>query len=72
MGIIKILYIKTSLKLYDINTKPLCGQHFQSILAYVIGVRHYPASDSQHYQSLYLDVSRLLADYIKNENPIPV
>jgi hypothetical protein len=73
MGIIKLLYTKTSLKLSDINTKPLCGQHFQAILAYVIGVRHYyPASNSQHYQSLYLEVCRLLADYIKNRKPIPV
>jgi hypothetical protein len=45
MGIIKLIYTKASLQLYDINTKPLCGQNFQAILAYVIGVRNYPASD---------------------------
>jgi hypothetical protein len=72
MVIIKLLYTKTSLQLSNINTKPLCGQYFQAILAYVIGVRHYPTSDSQHYQSLYLDVSHLFAGYIKNGKPIPI
>jgi hypothetical protein len=72
VGIIKLFYTKTSLQLSDINTKPLWGQHFQAILAYVIGVRHYPISHSRHCQSLYLDASRLLADYIKYVKPISV
>jgi hypothetical protein len=72
LGIIKLLYTKTSLQLSDINTKYLCGQKIQAILAYAIGVHHYPVADSQHHQSLYLDVNRLLADYIKNRKLIPV
>jgi hypothetical protein len=72
MGIIKLLYTKISLQLSDINTKPLCGHHFQAIFTYGIGVLHYPASDSQHYQYLYLEVCRLLDDYIKNGKQTPV
>jgi hypothetical protein len=72
MGIIKLLYTKTILQLLDCNTKPLWGRHLQSILAYVMGVPFYPAPNSKHYQSLYLNVFRLLSDYITYSEPIPL
>jgi hypothetical protein len=54
MGIIKLLYTKTALQLSDCNTKPLCGRSLQATIAYIVGIRHYPDSDSKHYRDLYL------------------
>jgi hypothetical protein len=43
MSTISLVYTKTALQLSDWNTKSLCGNHLQSILSYVIGVRHFPS-----------------------------
>jgi hypothetical protein len=72
MGIIRLLYTNTALQLSDCNPKPLCGNHLQSSLAYVIGVPHYPSPGSTHYNALYISVCRLLYPYLKNGKPIPV
>jgi hypothetical protein len=72
MGIIKLMYTNTILQLADINTKPLCVRHFQSILAYAVGIHFYPTSYSQQYRSLYLDVCRLLSDYMTYGKPVPI
>jgi hypothetical protein len=72
IGIIKLMYTKTVLQLADINTTPICGRHLQSMVAYFVDIRFYPASDYQHYMSLYLGVCRLMLDYIKYGKPIPI
>jgi hypothetical protein len=71
-GIIKLLYTKTTLQLADVNTKPLCGKHLQAMLSCLVGVHYYPQSDTNHYQSLYLDHCQLLKDYIRFGRPIPI
>jgi hypothetical protein len=71
MGVIKLLYTKTTLQLSDCNTKPLNGRDLQSIISYIFRIRHYPDSKSKHYQDLFLADCRLLSDYLKNGKPIP-
>jgi hypothetical protein len=71
-GVIKLLYTKTTLQLADVNIKPLCGEHLQAMLSFLVGVLYYPHSDTKHYQSLYLDHCQLLKDYILFGRPIPI
>jgi hypothetical protein len=61
-GIIKLLYTKMTLQLSDISTKPLCGKYLQVMISYLVGVRFYPAKDTRHFQSLFLDFFQLLTD----------
>jgi hypothetical protein len=72
MGIVHLMYTKTLLQISYCNNKTLYGRHLQSTIAFIICIRFYPVSDTQHFTSLYLDDCRLLLDYLKYGKSIPI
>jgi hypothetical protein len=54
-GTFQVAYTKTTLMLVDCSTKPVNGSQLFLQISFAIGVRFYPASNTQHYVDLDLE-----------------